>query len=98
MDDFVLFSDSKENLLNVFCQINDFCNKELLLNLKSYVLGKCKNGVGFLGYLISPKKVRLLQKSIKRKRLKLKRINYELQKGVCSQEKYIERVKCLFSW
>lgn len=42
MDDFLLFCDSKEILLKMFCQIEDYCNKELLLTLKPFVLGKCK--------------------------------------------------------
>ena len=77
--------------------IESFCLNNLLLTLKPYILGKCKDGIAFLGYKISCKDVDLLQKSKKRKKAKLKQINFEFQNKNISQAKYIERVKCLFS-
>ena len=97
MDDFILFSNSKEELLKMLSKIECFCHEKLLLNLKPFIFGKCKDGIGFLGYKISSKNVDLLQISKKRKKIKLKRINYELKNGFISQAKYVERAKCLFS-
>lgn len=62
-----------------------------------YILGKCKDGIAFLGYKISSKNADLLQKSKKRKKAKLKQINFEFQNKNISKAKYIEQVKCLFS-
>ena len=97
MDDFILFSNSKTELLKMYSKIESFCYEKLLLNLKPFIFGKCKDGIGFLGYKISSKNVDLLQISKKRKKAKLKRINYELKKGFISHAKYVERAKCLFS-
>ena len=97
MDDFILFSNSKIDLKKMLNSIESFCLNNLLLTLKPYILGKCKDGIAFLGYKISCKDVDLLQKSKKRKTQKLRRINYEFENYFISETKYIERVKCLFS-
>ena len=97
MDDFILFSNSKIDLKKMLNSIESFCLNNLLLTLKPYILGKCKDGIAFLGYKISSKKFELLQKSKKRKKQKLRRINYEFENYFISETKYIERVKCLFS-
>lgn len=97
MDDFILFSNSKIDLKKMLNSIESFCLNNLLLTLKPYILGQCKDGIAFLGYKITCKDVDLLQKSKKRKKQKLRRINYEFENYFISETKYIERVKCLFS-
>lgn len=97
MDDFILFSNSKIDLKKMLNSIESFCLNNLLLTLKPYILGKCKDGIAFLGYKITYKDVDLLQKSKKRKKQKLRFINYEFENYFISETKYIERVKCLFS-
>ena len=98
MDDFLLFSNSKTELLKMYSKIESFCYEKLLLNLKPFIFGKCKDGIAFLGYKITCKDVDLLQKSKKRKKQKLKSINYEFENNLISETKYVERVKCLFSF
>ena len=97
MDDFILFSNSKIDLKKMLNSIESFCLNNLLLTLKPYILGKSKDGIAFLGYKITCKDVDLLQKSKKRKKQKLRFINYEFENYFISETKYIERVKCLFS-
>lgn len=97
MDDFLLFSNSKEQLKDFLKQIQLFCKNQLHLELKSPVLGYSKSGVSFLGYLIKPENISLSQKSKKRKVKKLKRLNYELDQGLTSEEDYIKRVKCMYA-
>ncbi len=97
MDDFILFSNSKIDLKKMLNSIESFCLNNLLLTLKPYIFGKSKDGIAFLGYKITCKDVDLLQKSKKRKKQKLRRINYEFENYFISETKYIERVKCLFS-
>ena len=98
MDDFLLFCNSKTELLKIYSKIESFCYEKLLLNLKPFIFGKCKDGIAFLGYKITCKDVDLLQKSKKRKKQKLKSINYEFENNLISKSKYVERVKCLFSF
>ena len=98
MDDFLLFCNSKTELLKMYSKIESFCYEKLLLNLKPFIFGKCKDGIAFLGYKITCKDVDLLQKSKKRKKQKLKSINYEFENNLISKSKYVERVKCLFSF
>lgn len=97
MDDFILFSNSKIDLKKMLNSIESFCLNNLLLTLKPYILGKSKEGIAFLGYKITCKDVDLLRISKKRKKQKLRRINYEFENYFISETKYIERVKCLFS-
>jgi len=97
MDDFLVFGDSRERITEVLFQIEEFCIQRLLLKLKPAVIGDCKNGVSFLGYLISSASVKLTQKSRKRKTIKLKRLNYDLEAGFVSCDKYVERVRCLYA-
>jgi len=55
VDDFILLSESKEQLLNWFWKIKEFLENRLLLNLKNEVkLLPISNGVNFLGYIIKP--------------------------------------------
>lgn len=97
MDDFLLFGNSEFDLNKKLLRIDAFCYEKLKLELKPFISGKCKNGVAFLGYLISSDFVKLTQKSRKRKAAKLKRMNYELISGYIDEEEYATRVKCMFA-
>ena len=97
MDDFLLFDDSKEKLKIFLTQIENFCKNELILELKPPVLGNCKNGASFLGYLIRSDSVKLTQKSRRRKLAKLQRLNYELKMGWIDEEEYTTRVCCMYA-
>ena len=55
MDDFLLFCNSKTELLKMYSKIESFCYEKLLLNLKPFIFGKCKDGIAFLGYKITCK-------------------------------------------
>lgn len=96
MDDFVLFENDKDKVKMDLKLIEEFCKIRLFLNLKPYILGKCKDGFSFLGYFINSKTIRLTQCSKKRKRKKFNRINLEFLSGFISEIKYMDRVKCLF--
>ena len=55
VDDFILLSESKDELLNWFWEIKDFVETHLSLNLKNKVnLLPISNGIDFLGYIIKP--------------------------------------------
>jgi len=56
VDDFVLFSSSKEQLLKQKKLIEQFLEKKLSLQLRDdYKIAKVENGIDFLGYIIRPK-------------------------------------------
>ena len=95
MDDFVLFENDKDKVKMDLKLIEEFCKIRLFLNLKPFILGKCKDGFSFLGYFINSKNIRLSQNSKKRKKTKLKRINFVFINGFISETKYLEKVKCL---
>ena len=55
VDDFVLFSDSKEELMEHYRQMVKYLKYELELNLRDkYILRENKEGLDFLGYVIRP--------------------------------------------
>ena len=55
VDDFVLFADSKEELMKQYEQIVEYLDKELELNLREkLILRENKEGLDFLGYIIRP--------------------------------------------
>jgi len=55
VDDFVLFSDSKEELMEKYAQIVEYLDEELELKLRDkYILRANKEGLDFLGYIIRP--------------------------------------------
>ena len=95
MDDFLVFGHSKTTLREQLARIESFCKDRLLLQLKPFVLADCRNGVPFLGYLVSSRAVRLTQQSKKRKRMKFRRMNFEFDRGLISRQKYMDRVRCL---
>lgn len=97
MDDFLLFENSKNQLKEKLKVIRTFCKKKLFLELKPYVLGTCKTGVSYLGYFINSYSIRFNQKTKKRKRRKLKKLNFELENEFILEEEYVNKVKCLLS-
>jgi len=55
VDDFVLFSDSKEELMEHYIQMVKYLENELELTLRDkYILKGNKEGLDFLGYVIRP--------------------------------------------
>ena len=66
MDDMVLWSSKKKQLLDAQKSIVAFCNDRLKLCLKPIQLNKTKLGLPLLGYRLFPYHVRILQKSKRR--------------------------------
>lgn len=95
MDDILILDNSKERLNFIYKSLSDFCYKNFFLTLKTPVFGSVKDGVSFLGFLISSKKICLCAKSKKRKRKKLNFLNFLFTSGQIDKEKYCQRVKCL---
>jgi retron-type reverse transcriptase len=71
MDDMVLWSNSRTELLSWHKQIADFCEQHLSLQLKEICLNRVTNGVPFLGYQLFESKILLLRQSKLRYRKKM---------------------------
>jgi len=63
MDDMVLWSREKNELLNAQKAIEGYTNSQLRLSLKTMQLNRVKQGLPFLGYRLFPHHIRLLRKS-----------------------------------
>jgi RNA-directed DNA polymerase len=79
VDDFILLSESKEELLNWFWEIKDFVEIYLCLSLKDEVkLLPITNGIDFLGYIIKPWSVFVRKRVLFNFKKKLLTANKEL--------------------
>jgi hypothetical protein len=79
VDDFILLSESKDELLNWFWRIKDFVESNLALNLKNKVnLLPISNGIDFLGYIIKPWSVFVRRRVLHNFKKKLLTANKEL--------------------
>jgi len=63
MDDFVLWGDNKPVLVEAAAAIKGYLESKLGLRLKVALVGKCKQGLPFLGFLIKSEGIFLLQKT-----------------------------------
>lgn len=83
MDDFVLFADERDELLRARQAVATFLRDELRLSCKhAGVLDRTAAGLGFLGLLVRPSHVRLLGKTKRRVRRKLKQLVGGFARGV----------------
>ena len=89
VDDFVLFSDSKEDLMCKYKKIVDYLEKELELKLRDrYILRGNSEGLDFLGYIIRPHYTLVRRRVVDNFKYKkaLYLNEYERQKGKMSLE------------
>jgi hypothetical protein len=97
MDDFVLWSSSKDQLKDMSTKINEYVNNNLKQNLKPLILGKTANGLPFLGFLVKDKGIYLLQKSKRRVTKRMKEFNALLYQNKIIEAKAAERLRSVFS-
>lgn len=84
MDDMLLFG-SKNELQQMLVLINEYIQNQCHLSLKKSVLSPNKNGIPFLGCMIFPSKITLLQKAKRRKRQKLRYIQHLFLLGTITE-------------
>lgn len=94
MDDIAVFSDSKRALKNILDEMQKFTAPFSLL-FKQPVINSCRNGVPFLGYSISDKKILLLNRTLRRKARKVRQLVYEFNQGLIDGEKLADRIGCM---
>jgi hypothetical protein len=93
MDDFVLWSASKEQLKESYAKISAYASANLALTLKPPVFGNAVSGLPFLGFLVKKKGIYLLQKSKRRFTKRMAEIAVSLSVGGISEEKAAERAR-----
>jgi hypothetical protein len=82
MDDFVLFETNKTSLNVALDRVRNFLARQLSLDLKDSIqLNRCKQGVPFLGFLISSDRICLLPGSKKRFVQKFKAYENQWSRG-----------------
>ena len=82
MDDMVMWSNCKIELIKIGREFESFILTELKLDLKPFCLNNSKKGLPFLGYTLFPKQIKLNNTSKKRFKFKLKLYfeNYQTNK------------------
>jgi RNA-directed DNA polymerase len=86
MDDFVLWSDSKVNLLAALKKVESYLHHILKLELRPFCLNACNKGMTFLGYRVFPNGARLARRSRDRFRNKADHYHGLFMAGVWDEE------------
>ena len=95
MDDFVLWGNSKDEMLKFRDKILECSEKILGLTLKEPVVNRTKHGMDFLGMRIFPKTIRANRRSIDRYKRKMRHYEYLFNVGEMSECKLQSRVTAL---
>ncbi len=98
MDDMVIWSNDKNELLKIGNEFQSFINHNLLLTLKPFCLNSSEKGLPFLGYVLFPEKIFLNNNSRKRFKSKLKQYNYKLNNAEWNQVEYQAHVLPLIAF
>ena len=75
MDDFILFADSREELIGRLPELTEFLRGELKLELNPLVLNRCAAGIPYLSYRVYPDRLWLSLKARRRFRRKIRIAN-----------------------
>ncbi len=98
MDDMVLWSNDKAELLEAGKLLQTYLADELRLELKPFFMGERTTGLPFLGYRIFPTYMTLQQKRKQRFTQKWWEYAYYLNKGEWSQEDYVRHMQPLCTY
>lgn len=87
VDDFLLFSDSQEQLHEMHCRIREFlCGFRLSLHPGKSRIYRCRDGVPFLGFRLFPTHARLVRPNVIRFRRRLRRLHADHLAGFIDYE------------
>jgi len=96
MDDFIIFENDREKLVEFKARIRDFLKIKLALGLhegKSQIYNT-KNGIKFLGFRIFKNHRRLATDNVKRFKKRLKKFGYLLDCGEIKRSQVRDSVRC----
>lgn len=98
MDDMVLWSNNKEELILANKKISVFLKEKLALSLKINTLNTNTHGLSFLGYRIYRQEMRLTKQSKKRFIIKAKEYNYKRITNLWSDAVYQRHILPLLAF
>jgi hypothetical protein len=98
MDDMVLWSNDKTDLLKKGIELSHFMSSTLQLELKPFCLNRNKQGLPFLGYLVFPESIKLNKNSRERFAKKLTDYEQNLSNDIWSESDYQRHVLPLLSF
>jgi RNA-directed DNA polymerase len=100
MDDFVIFADDKEKLKEERDTLNAFICKELLLTTKerAVILQRRENGIGFLGYRVFPRLIRIKNKNIRRLKRKIQVREHQYRSGRIDEARLAASVQSIMAY
>lgn len=98
MDDMVMWSDNKAELLFWGQTFQRFLTETLHLELKPFCLNRCHNGLPFLGYRLYKNRVMLSNQSKKRFVGKFKRYTYYLNHELWNEKVYQRHILPLLAF
>jgi len=85
MDDILIFSDSKDELKDLYATAVSYTEEKLKLFLKPPVLGLVTAGAPFLGFLIKSSGIYLQKKTKRRYKSRIAEIEYKRKKGLFTE-------------
>ena len=86
MDDVLIFSGNKNKLKEFYNKAVCFAAEKLKLALKPPVSGKVTDGAPFLGFLIKPYGIYLLNKTKRRYKARIAEIEYKRKTGIITEK------------
>ena len=100
MDDFVVFGDDKEKLKEVRDKLREYVSKELFLKAKerAVMIQRRENGIGFLGYRVFPRLIRIKNKNVRRMKRKIAFEERRFHVGEISQEHLAASVRSMIGY
>jgi hypothetical protein len=98
MDDMLLWSNDRNELLEKGEQFACFIHEDLKLNLKPFVCNKSKHGLPALGFMVYPHRIRLNRRSKQRFIRKLQQNYRLLEEGTISESEFAIRVLSLYGF
>jgi RNA-directed DNA polymerase len=97
-DDFLIYSNSKEELHYIESKITDYLNNELELTLSKNKILRVIDGIDFLGYKHFKDYVIVRKSTVKNMKSNIKSIPHLIQLGVLTFEKFRSKVASIYGW
>jgi hypothetical protein len=94
VDDFLLFSDSKERLRDMRARVEDeLCRLRLVMHPRKSRVYRTADGITFLGWRIFPERSRLVRGNVVRFRRRLRVLQSKYAEGVMQWDDVSQRVR-----
>jgi hypothetical protein len=97
MDDFICFSQCKSSLKERLTDIRLFAATNLKLELKEKVttLAPVSDGIGFLGFRVYPRLIRIQRPNLNRMRKKVRLLERLFEDGIIPQRRLVDSVRSM---